>query len=95
MDDYVYNLVVDRGAMPVETPIFYDLDNQAIYEHAYKFGERQYKTATKKDLMLFASLKLLKQPNLKETVFARVILTKFLILKGIKFYLKFQNPIML
>ena len=35
-----------------ETPIFYDLANDAIREHAAKFGERQYKTATKKDLML-------------------------------------------
>ncbi|MBE6499251.1 MAG: threonine--tRNA ligase [Methanobrevibacter thaueri] len=50
--DYVYNLTVDRGAMPVETPIFYDLDNEAIYQHAYKFGERQYRTDTKKNLML-------------------------------------------
>ena len=50
--DYVYNLTVDHGAMPIETPIFYDLDNQAIYEHAYKFGERQYRTDTKKNLML-------------------------------------------
>ena len=50
--DYVYNLVVDRGAMPIETPIFYDLDNEAIYQHAYKFGERQYKTDTKRNLML-------------------------------------------
>ena len=38
--------------MPIETPIFYDLSNPAINEHAYKFGERQYKTDTKKDLML-------------------------------------------
>jgi threonyl-tRNA synthetase len=52
MADYVYNLTVDRGAMPVETPIFYDLDNEAIYQHAYKFGERQYRTDTKKNLML-------------------------------------------
>ena len=50
--DYVYDLTVDRGAMPVETPIFYDLDDPAIYEHAYKFGERQYRTDTKKNLML-------------------------------------------
>ena len=50
--DYVYNFVVDLGAMPIETPIFYDLANDAIREHAAKFGERQYKTATKKDLML-------------------------------------------
>ena len=52
LSDYVYNLVVDQGAMPIETPIFYDLSNQAIKEHASKFGERQYKTDTKKDLML-------------------------------------------
>ena len=50
--DYVYNLTVDNGAMPIETPIFYDLDNEAIYQHAYKFGERQYRTDTKKNLML-------------------------------------------
>ena len=52
LSDYVYNLVVDQGAMPIETPIFYDLANPAIREHASKFGERQYKTDTKKDLML-------------------------------------------
>ena len=52
LSDYVYNLAVDNGAMPIETPIFYDLDNEAIYQHAYKFGERQYKTDTKKNLML-------------------------------------------
>ena len=50
--DYVYNLVVDQGAMPIETPIFYDLDNGAINVHAAKFGERQYRTDTKKNLML-------------------------------------------
>lgn len=50
--DYVYNLVVDQGAMPIETPIFYDLDNEAINVHAAKFGERQYRTDTKKNLML-------------------------------------------
>lgn len=52
LSDYVYNLVVDQGAMPIETPIFYDLENDAIREHAAKFGERQYRTATKKELML-------------------------------------------
>ena len=52
LTDYVYNLTVDHGAMPIETPIFYDLDNEAIYQHAYKFGERQYRTDTKKNLML-------------------------------------------
>ena len=50
--DYVYNLVVDQGAMPIETPMFYDLDNEAINVHAAKFGERQYRTDTKKNLML-------------------------------------------
>lgn len=50
--DYVYNLVVEQGAMPIETPIFYDLDNDAINVHAAKFGERQYRTDTKKNLML-------------------------------------------
>lgn len=50
--DYVYNLVVDQGAMPIETPIFYDLDNEAINVHAAKFGEREYRTDTKKNLML-------------------------------------------
>lgn len=50
--DYVYNLVVDQGAMPIETPIFYNLDNEAINVHAAKFGERQYRTDTKKNLML-------------------------------------------
>ena len=50
--DYVYNLAVDNGAMPIETPIFYDLDKEAVYQHAYKFGERQYRTDTKKNLML-------------------------------------------
>lgn len=52
LSDYVYNLVVEQGAMPIETPIFYDLDNEAINVHAAKFGERQYKTDTKRKLML-------------------------------------------
>ena len=50
--DYVYDLVVERGAMPIETPVMYDLANNAIREHAEKFGERQYKIQTKKELML-------------------------------------------
>jgi threonyl-tRNA synthetase len=50
---YVYNLVTERGAMPVETPIMYDLADDAIRVHAEKFGERQYRMATKnKELML-------------------------------------------
>lgn len=53
LSDYVYNLVTDRGAMPVETPIMYDLADDAIRVHAEKFGERQYRmTSGKKDLML-------------------------------------------
>lgn len=52
LSDYVYDLVVERGAMPIETPVMYDLDNDAIREHASKFGERQYKIQTKKELML-------------------------------------------
>lgn len=51
--DYVYNLVTERGAMPVETPIMYDLADEAIRVHADKFGERQYRMGTKsKNLML-------------------------------------------
>lgn len=41
--DYVNNLVVDYGGMPVETPIMYDLGARSISEHAGKFGERQYR----------------------------------------------------
>lgn len=52
LSDYVYNLVVDNGAMPIETPIMYDLSDKAISEHAEKFGERQYKVQTKRELML-------------------------------------------
>ena len=53
LSDYVYTLVTDRGAMPVETPIMYDLADEAIRVHAEKFGERQYRLGGgKKDLML-------------------------------------------
>lgn len=53
LSDYVYNLVTDRGAMPVETPIMYNLADDAIRVHAEKFGERQYRMGTKnKELML-------------------------------------------
>ena len=51
--DYVYSIAVDYGAMPVETPVMYDLANRAIYEHASKFGERQYRLkAGTRDMML-------------------------------------------
>ncbi|ABR55299.1 threonyl-tRNA synthetase [Methanococcus vannielii SB] len=53
LSDYVYNLVVENGGMPVETPVMYDLQNNAIREHADKFGERQYRFRQgNKDLML-------------------------------------------
>ena len=50
--DYVYNLVTDRGAMPVETPIMYDLADDAIRVHAEKFGERQYRMGTKNKVLM-------------------------------------------
>lgn len=51
--DYVYKLVTERGAMPVDTPVMYDLSDPAIREHAAKFGERQYRLKTKhRELML-------------------------------------------
>lgn len=53
LSDYVYDLVTQRGAMPVDTPVMYDLADSAIREHAAKFGERQYRLKTKhKELML-------------------------------------------
>ena len=53
LGDYVYDLVTERGAMPVDTPVMYDLADPAIREHAAKFGERQYRLKTKhKELML-------------------------------------------
>ncbi|PSQ31881.1 threonine--tRNA ligase [Halobacteriales archaeon SW_10_68_16] len=41
--EYVNDLVVEYGGMPVETPIMYDLGARSIREHAGKFGERQYR----------------------------------------------------
>ncbi|MGD1005365.1 MAG: threonine--tRNA ligase [Methanoregulaceae archaeon] len=41
--DYVLTMVLEYGASPVETPVMYDLGDRAIYEHADKFGERQYR----------------------------------------------------
>lgn len=52
LSDYVYNLVTEQGAMPVETPVMYNLADEAIRIHAEKFGERQYRMGVKKDLML-------------------------------------------
>ncbi|HIQ39515.1 MAG TPA: threonine--tRNA ligase, partial [Methanothermococcus okinawensis] len=53
LEDYVYNMVVNYGGMPVETPVMYNLENRAIREHADKFGERQYRfTQGDRELML-------------------------------------------
>jgi len=41
--DYVLRIVLEYGGTPVETPVMYDLGDRAIYEHADKFGERQYR----------------------------------------------------
>lgn len=51
--DYTYLLAVKYGAMPVETPVMYDLSSRAVSEHASKFGERQYRLkAGGRDMML-------------------------------------------
>ncbi len=41
--DYVLRMILEYGGTPVETPVMYDLGDKAIYEHAEKFGERQYR----------------------------------------------------
>ena len=41
--EYVNDLVVEYGGMPVETPVMYDLGVRAVREHSEKFGERQYR----------------------------------------------------
>jgi threonyl-tRNA synthetase len=55
--DYVLQLVLPYGATPVETPVMYDLADQAIYEHADKFGERQYrfKSGNRNMMLRFAA----------------------------------------
>jgi threonyl-tRNA synthetase len=55
--DYVLRILLPYGAMPVETPVMYDLDDQAICEHAAKFGERQYrfKSGTRNMMLRFAA----------------------------------------
>jgi len=53
LTDYVMGQVLEYGASPVETPVMYDLSEQAIYEHAAKFGERQYRFKSgNRDMML-------------------------------------------
>ncbi len=55
--DYVLSLVLEYGGSPVETPIMYDLGDKAIYEHADKFGERQYrfKSGNRNMMLRFAA----------------------------------------
>lgn len=55
--DYVLSRVLPYGASPVETPVMYDLADKAIYEHADKFGERQYrfKSGTRNMMLRFAA----------------------------------------
>jgi len=55
--DYVNDLVVDYGGMPVETPIMYDLGASCVHEHSDKFGERQYRfeSGDRKMMLRFAA----------------------------------------
>ena len=55
--DYALAMVLDHGASPVETPVMYDLADRAIYEHADKFGERQYrfKSGNRNMMLRFAA----------------------------------------
>ncbi len=55
--DYALSLVLEYGASPVETPVMYDLADKAIYEHADKFGERQYrfKSGNRSMMLRFAA----------------------------------------
>jgi len=55
--DYVLGLVLPYGATPVETPVMYDLADTAIFEHADKFGERQYrfKSGNRNMMLRFAA----------------------------------------
>jgi threonyl-tRNA synthetase len=55
--DYVLRTLLPYGAMPVETPVMYDLGDQAICEHAAKFGERQYrfKSGNRSMMLRFAA----------------------------------------
>jgi len=55
--DYALSLVLEYGASPVETPVMYDLADKAIFEHADKFGERQYrfKSGNRNMMLRFAA----------------------------------------
>ncbi|RQD81954.1 MAG: threonine--tRNA ligase, partial [Methanocalculus sp. MSAO_Arc2] len=51
--DYCLRTVLEYGGSPVETPVMYDLGDPAIYEHAAKFGERQYRfVSNNRNMML-------------------------------------------
>ncbi|UPV74806.1 threonine--tRNA ligase [Halorussus limi] len=51
--EYVDDLAVEYGGMPVETPVMYDLGVRAVREHAEKFGERQYRSESGDRPMVF------------------------------------------
>ena len=55
--DYVLQMILPYGGTPVETPVMYDLSDRAIYEHADKFGERQYrfKSGNRSMMLRFAA----------------------------------------
>jgi threonyl-tRNA synthetase len=55
--EYVNDLVVEYGGMPVETPIMYDLGASCIHDHSEKFGERQYRfvSGDRKMMLRFAA----------------------------------------
>jgi threonyl-tRNA synthetase len=55
--DYALAIVLEHGASPVETPVMYDLADKAIFEHADKFGERQYrfKSGNRNMMLRFAA----------------------------------------
>jgi len=55
--DYVLQILLPYGATPVETPVMYDLSDKAIFEHADKFGERQYrfKSGNRSMMLRFAA----------------------------------------
>jgi len=55
--DYVLAKVLAYGGTPVETPVMYDLGDRAIFEHADKFGERQYrfKSGNRNMMLRFAA----------------------------------------
>lgn len=57
MADYVLQMVLAYGGSPVETPVMYDLGDKAIFEHADKFGERQYrfKSGNRNMMLRFAA----------------------------------------